>query len=78
MQILSPAVLDATEVPVRRPAPVDSIARTAGIGLLETRATLKRLDVAGFVEQRSGGWVLRDAEGADSAAESPEVPTIDP
>ncbi len=69
-------VLEA--VPALRPATADAIARTAGIGLLETRSTLERLGRAGFVEQRPRGWVIRQREGADSPAESEEVPTIDP
>ena len=45
-------VLEA--VPLRRPAHSDSIARTAGIGLLDTRSALRRLERGGFVEHGSG------------------------
>ena len=69
-------VLEA--VPVRRPAAVDSIARTAGVGLFETRSALDRLEAAGFVERGSRGWVIQEGEGRDSAAKTQEVPTIDP
>ena len=52
-------VLDA--VPVHAPAPVDSVARTAGMGLLEVRGTLGRLAVRGMVTLAGGGWRLGDA-----------------
>jgi len=57
-------VLDA--VPVSRPAPVDSIARTAGVALRECRASLGILVRRGFVTQLPGGWQL--AEDALDAA----------
>jgi DNA processing protein len=69
-------VLEA--VPVARPAPADSVARAAGIGLLETRTTLRLLSDAGFVEQTPRGWLIKRGEGGDSAAKPQEVPTIDP
>ncbi len=68
-------VLEA--VPVRSPAAVDSIARTAGVALLDTLGALKRLERAGFVRQRSGGWVLDDSEGEHSPAKTVEIPTIE-
>jgi DNA processing protein len=49
-------VLDA--VPVATGAPVDSIARVAGLSLLEVGGALRRLHAAGFVEQAAGGWRL--------------------
>jgi DNA processing protein len=49
-------VLDA--VPVARPAPVDSIATTAGLGLVEIRSSLGRLQRLGLVETSPGGWRL--------------------
>ncbi|WP_137294879.1 DNA-processing protein DprA [Nocardioides dongxiaopingii] len=49
-------VLDA--VPVGRPAHPDSIARVAGLGLLEVRAGLARLLDSGLVELADGGWRL--------------------
>ena len=49
-------VLDA--VPMATGAPVDSIARVAGLGLLEVRGTLGRLLEAGLVELGEDGWRL--------------------
>jgi DNA processing protein len=49
-------VLDA--VPVGSDARADSIARTAGLGLVEVRSTLTRLASSGLVEQREDGWRL--------------------
>ncbi|MGL5826788.1 MAG: DNA-processing protein DprA, partial [Nocardioides sp.] len=56
-------VLDAT--PVVRGAAADSIARVAGIGLVEVRAALTRLNAVGLVEFAESGWRL--AGGARSA-----------
>ena len=52
-------VLDA--VPVHRPAGADSIARTAGIGLVEVQRLLVRLQERGLVERIGSGWCLADA-----------------
>lgn len=49
-------VLDA--VPVASGAPVDSIARVAGLNLVEVSGTLSRLQAAGLVERDEGGWRL--------------------
>jgi DNA processing protein len=49
-------VLDA--VPMADGAGIDSIARTAGIGLVEVRSTLRRLAGHGLVEQVPRGWRL--------------------
>ena len=49
-------VLDA--VPVSRCAGADSIARTAGLGLVEVRSALSRLAARGLVEQEARGWRL--------------------
>jgi DNA processing protein len=49
-------VLDA--VPVAEGASTDSIARTAGIGLVEVRGTLQRLAGHRLVEQVPRGWRL--------------------
>ncbi|WP_232677821.1 DNA-processing protein DprA [Nocardioides sp. R-C-SC26] len=49
-------VLDA--VPVAGAVPVDSVARVAGLGLLEVQASLTRLARAGLVQQEGGGWRL--------------------
>jgi DNA processing protein len=49
-------VLDA--VPVASAARADSIARTAGLGLVEVRATLVRLRAHGLVEETGSGWRL--------------------
>lgn len=52
-------VLDA--VPVVQPVLADSIARTAGVGLMQVQSALARLARDGFVEQVSGGWRLGPA-----------------
>ncbi len=49
-------VLDA--VPVVAGAPIDSIARVAGLGLLEVRSALRRLHASGLVEPHEDGWRL--------------------
>jgi DNA processing protein len=54
-------VLEA--VPLVRPAPSDSIARTAGLGLVHVRSALDGLCRRGLVEQLPTGWRL--AEAAD-------------
>jgi DNA processing protein len=52
-------VLDA--VPLARPAPVDSIATTAGMALLDVQAALRRLTRDGLVELLPHGWRLTPA-----------------
>jgi DNA processing protein len=52
-------ILDA--VPLTRPAPVDSIATTAGLGLVEVRSALVRLEKLGLVEGSPVGWRLTPA-----------------
>jgi DNA processing protein len=52
-------VLEA--VPLARPAGSDSIARTAGLGLLEVSSALDGLARRGLVEQLPTGWRLADA-----------------
>jgi DNA processing protein len=52
-------VLDA--VPLARPAPVDSIAVTAGMALLDVQAALRRLSRSGLVELTPHGWRLTPA-----------------
>jgi DNA processing protein len=52
-------VLDA--VPLARPAPVDSIATTAGVALLDVQAVLRRLARDGLVELLPHGWRLTRA-----------------
>jgi DNA processing protein len=54
-------VLEA--VPVARPARSDSIARTAGLGLIQVRSTLDALARRGLVEQLPTGWRLAEAAG---------------
>jgi DNA processing protein len=54
-------VLEA--VPVARPAPSDSIARTAGLGIIQVRSALDGLARRGMVDQLPTGWRL--AEAAD-------------
>ncbi len=49
-------VLDA--VPVAQAASVDSISRTAGVGLLEVATTLTRLHACDLVARAEGGWTL--------------------
>lgn len=69
-------VLEA--VPLHRAAAVDSIARTAGVHLIDTQASLARLDRLGFVERGEAGWRIRGTNAADSAAGTPEIPTMEP
>jgi DNA processing protein len=52
-------VLDA--VPVAHDVAADSIARTAGMGLMEVRSALTRLDALGLVESSASGWRLAEA-----------------
>ncbi len=59
-------VLDA--VPVVRGAAADSIARTAGIGLVEVRSTLTRLATAGLAEFADTGWRLTSEPPGDDHA----------
>jgi DNA processing protein len=49
-------VLDA--VPVSSGAPSDSVARTAGLGVVEVRRALAYLEHRGLVEQSDDGWRL--------------------
>jgi DNA processing protein len=49
-------VLDA--VPVAAGAQSDSIARVAGLGIVEVRSVLSRLHSSGLVEQSDDGWRL--------------------
>jgi DNA processing protein len=69
-------VLDA--VPRHRGVGADAIARSAGIGLLDTQAALQRLEKMDIVARRSDGWRIRDVNAPDSPAENPEVPTMNP
>jgi len=52
-------VLDA--VPLAHPAPVDSIATTAGMALLDVQSRLRRLARDGLVELSEAGWRLTPA-----------------
>jgi DNA processing protein len=47
-------------VPVALPAPTDSVARTAGLGVLEVTGVLATLARRGLVEQLPVGWRLAD------------------
>ncbi len=47
-------MLDA--LPLRRPAPVESIARSAGLTVSEVRSGLGRLELADLAEQDGGRW----------------------
>jgi DNA processing protein len=69
-------VLEA--VPLHRGASVDSVARTAGIGLFEVQSLLHRFQREGLVERADGGWRISDTKASDSAAESSEIPTMGP
>jgi DNA processing protein len=53
---LSARVLDG--VPARRPATVESVARTAGVTTAEAAAALGLLELAGLVRLVRDGWVL--------------------
>ena len=52
-------VLEA--VPVHQPAPLASIAATAGVGLLEVQTALTYLSGRGFVVRAGAGWRLAEA-----------------
>ena len=52
-------VLDA--VPVGQPAPTAAVARTAGIGVVEARRALDKLEQQGLVVCEGGGWRLTSA-----------------
>lgn len=52
-------VLDA--VPARRPAPLASIARLAGLGLAEAMTALGTLDALGLVRRAGDGWAREAA-----------------
>jgi DNA processing protein len=69
-------VLEA--VPLRRAAGVDSVARTAGVHLIDTQASLSRLERLGFVEQVAGGWRIRPTNEGHSPAPTAEIPTMGP
>jgi DNA processing protein len=57
LDALARRVLDA--VPVRRPATLDSVARTAGVAPAEAQASLALLELDGWVESGAEGWRLR-------------------
>jgi DNA processing protein len=59
---LSRRVLDG--VPTRRPATLESVARTAGVAPAEAAAALGLLELAGFVRSETTGWVLAGPTGA--------------
>ena len=59
---LSRRVLDG--VPARRPATLDSVARTAGVVPAEAAAALGLLELAGFVRSGPDGWCLSRPPGA--------------
>ena len=48
-------------MPVALPAPVVSIAATAGLALLDVQSALRRLDRDGLVELSGEGWRLTRA-----------------
>jgi DNA processing protein len=59
LSIRDQQVLDA--VPKTRPAAADSIARIAGIKLLDTQAALRRLKEKGLVAHYEEGWMLHES-----------------
>ncbi len=59
-------VLDA--IPARRPAPLTSIAKLAGLGTSEAMAALGILDALGLAERRGEGWVRRTNQEPDLLA----------
>ena len=59
--------LDA--LPVRRPAPTESVARAAGLTIAEVRAALGALELAGLAVGGASGW----RRGADDRAAAPEL-----
>jgi DNA processing protein len=59
---VSRRVLDA--LPVRRPATLDSVARTAGVTPAETAAALGLLEIGGFARSGVAGWTLLRGPGA--------------
>ena len=54
----------STPCPLASPAPVVSIASTAGLALLDVQAGLRRLERDGLVELTSAGWRLTPAATA--------------
>jgi DNA processing protein len=55
-------ILDA--VPVERPARTEAVARTAGVGIVEARGGLDRLEARGLVAYEETGWRLTDVARA--------------
>jgi len=77
--VLSPReaqVLDA--VPVLRAVGADSVARSAGVGLMEVRSVLVRLEHLGLVTPVGSGWRLSGTNDAVLPSAAPEVPTMAP
>ncbi|HYO41466.1 MAG TPA: DNA-processing protein DprA [Nocardioidaceae bacterium] len=66
---LEQQVLDG--VPVRRPAPTSSVARTAGVGEAVSHQVLSRLQAGGFVDAVGGGWRLGPAARPGDVGISP-------
>jgi DNA processing protein len=54
-------------VPLVRPAPVASIARTAQLSDAEAREALRELAALGLVEETAGGWSLTSAAAEEGA-----------
>ena len=52
---------DARRRAGRPSASADSIARTAGVGLVEVGSTLQRLHKGDLVAKTAGGWILGEA-----------------
>jgi DNA processing protein len=64
LSVTEQRVLDA--VPVTRPAPASSLARSAGLAAGAVEQTLLRLRKAGFVTRTTAGWVLAPRVAAGS------------
>ena len=62
-------MLDA--VPVRRPVPAESVARTAGLAASTVRAALERLRDGGFVATGPAGWRLAGSSLPGAAGPEP-------
>ena len=62
LDLITARVLDS--VPVREPATIDTVARTAGLTSAETAAALGILELSGFVMAGPQGWALARDFGA--------------
>lgn len=65
-------VLDA--VPVRAPAPVSAVARTAGLGVRATETALAHLSRLGLVRGGPGGWIVTTATTRSTEPDAASAP----